>query len=81
VITRTPIMRLAVHFDSASEISAPPKPKIAAKHQQSARAAARQAHAEHLLDDEKHHTQQGQYGQVGDDEQENALHKPFLWEN
>src|ERR1700693_790580 len=30
VITRTPIMRLAVHFDSAREMSAPPKPQIAA---------------------------------------------------
>ena len=30
-MTRTPIMRLAVHLDRASEIREPPKPKIAAK--------------------------------------------------
>ena len=29
-MTRTPIIRLAVHFESASEISEPPKPNIAA---------------------------------------------------
>ena len=30
-MTRTPIMRFAVHFDRASEMRDPPKPKMAAK--------------------------------------------------
>src|ERR1700722_3383274 len=30
-MTRTPIMRLAVHLDNASEMRDPPKPKMAAK--------------------------------------------------
>src|SRR5208283_4853989 len=60
-MTRTPIIRLAVHFDSASEISAPPQP-----------------HAEYPLDDEHHHAEQNQHGEVGHDKEENALHEPFL---
>ena len=51
------------------------------EHQQAAEAALSQAHAEHLLDDEKHQAEQGQHGQIGDDEQENALHEAFLWDS
>ena len=80
-MTRTPIMRLAVHLDSASEISAPAEAEHGRKHQQAAQAALRQAHAENPFDDENHDAQQDQHRKIGHDEQENALHRPFCFGN
>ena len=37
---RTPMVRIAIHFDIASEISAPPKPKQRREYQQAVEAAA-----------------------------------------
>jgi len=48
--------------------------------QQAAKAAAGQMHAKYALDDENRQREQGQYGQIGHEEQENALHEPLLGE-
>jgi hypothetical protein len=39
-----------------------------------------QPDAEDLFDDENHQAEQQEHGQVRDNEQENALHEPFLSE-
>ena len=80
-MTRTPIIRLAVHFDSASEISEPPKPKTAANTNRPPRPPCGNRTPKTLLEDENDHAEQDQHGEVGHDEQENAFHKPFLCEN
>ena len=51
------------------------------EYEQPAQAALREMHAENTFDHEDHDAQQDQHRNIGHDEQENALHRPFSFGN